>query len=371
MAKKTKKEEVIDLSEFNVEQLEKKLSEAMEEEDDDMIAKISAEKEKRENRKELVKRKFVSLQGYKDKMSITDAKYKPQSWIDMSSAFKDATKLPGIPECAVVVCGGLPDSGKSTVAIEAAAYAQKQGILPVFIITENKFSFERAETMGVDFEDSAIVHNGVKTIEEGCNYIKKLLDDQESGELDYDLLFIWDSVGSTPSAAELAKREDDNNSRGMMETARVLREQIGRYLSHRVNNTRNESYKRNATLLIVNQAYTAPPDFAGGQPKLVFYGGGGITYSASLIMQMGGVKSASSKITAIKDGTEISFAIRTKISILKNHITNISSTSAKIICCDHGFLQDDKKVIEDYKKSTKDGWDLNFDAKYWDGLAEL
>jgi RecA/RadA recombinase len=94
----------------------------------------------------------------------------------MSPAFKEVTRLAGLPVGAITQVIGKSNSGKSTLAIEAAAHAQKQGILPVFIITENKFSFERAESMGVDFE-SAIVHSGVKYIEEGCTYVKQILDD--------------------------------------------------------------------------------------------------------------------------------------------------------------------------------------------------
>ncbi|MGB0898914.1 MAG: protein translocase subunit SecF, partial [Psychrobium sp.] len=40
------------------------------------------------------------------------------------------------------------------------ANAQKQGIIPVFIITENKFSFKRGETMGVNFDDAIVQRFG-------------------------------------------------------------------------------------------------------------------------------------------------------------------------------------------------------------------
>ena len=189
----------------------------------------------------VLNKKFGKLSEYKSKMSFKDVKYKKQEWINMSPAFKEVTKLPGIIVGGVTMCMGKSNSGKSTLAVEAAAHSQKQGILPVFIITENKFSFERAEAMGVDFEN-AIVHNGVATIEEGCQYIKQVLDDQESGALPYDVLFIWDSVGATPSKSELGKREEEGNGGGMMVTARVLREQITRYLALRINATRNEAY---------------------------------------------------------------------------------------------------------------------------------
>jgi hypothetical protein len=312
--------------------------------------------------------RFKGLSDYKKNMKRTEAIYKPQTWVDMSQAFKDTLKLPGIPIGAITAVGGLPDTGKSTVAVEAAAFAQKQDILPVFIITENKFSFERAEKMGVNFSD-ALVFNDVKTIEEGCRLIQEMLEEQEAGSLSHDLLFIWDSIGSTPSKKELESHKTEDGSRAMMETAKVIREKIGRFLSHKINNTRNKDYPYTATLLIVNQAYTAPADVPGGPPKLIFYGGGGVPYAASLVIRMGGIKSNSAKVTAVHKGVEVAYAIKSSIVVEKNHITNISVAKGKIICTDHGFIIDDKKALEEYKNRTKPEWSLNYGAN-WDKVSE-
>jgi len=342
------------------EQLQEELATAKTNADIEAAEAVEKELKMRKYKADTAKKaekKFLELDKYKAKMNYKEPVYKPQEWIEMSSAWKTETTLPGIPQGHVICIGGLPDSGKSTAAMEAAAGAQKRDIVPVFIITENKFSFDRARKMGVDF-DKAIVYNGIQTIEEGCTYVKNLLDDQEKGHLKYDLLIIWDSIGSTPSEAELKKQEEESG-RAMMETAKVIREKIGRYLSQRINNTRNESYPYTATFLIINQAYTGPSDVPGGPPKLVFYGGGGVTYSASLIVRMGGIKSASSKITATKNGMEVAYAIRTHIVVEKNHVTNICP-KGKIICTDHGFILDDKTAIEEYKATYKDGWELDF-----------
>lgn len=317
--------------------------------------------------KSKIKKKFAKLSDYKAKVNFENVKYKPQEWIDMSPAYKETTRLPGIPVNSIVQAIGKSNSGKTTLAIEAAAYAQKQGILPVFIITENKFSFERAESMGVDFEN-AIVHSGVKTIEDGCKYIQAVLDDQEKGELPYDVLFLWDSIGATPSAAELSKRESDGSGGGMMVTARVLREQITRYLGPRINNTRVETYPYNATMIIVNHAYISPPSTPMGQPTLEPYGGDAVYLASSLVFRMGGIKGRPSMVSATKDKMDVAFAIKTSIVVEKNHVTNVSS-KGKILCTDHGFLSDDKKAIDEYKKQHRDGWVLKYD-NYWDSVGE-
>ena len=129
----------------------------------------------------VVRNKFSSLADYKIKNNIKEMEYKEQEWIDMSPAFKDVTKLPGIPLGHVVMNYGKSDVGKTTMLIEAGAYAQKQGILPVLVLTENKFSWDRAETMGLVKED-CIIFDGVETIEDGVAKIKEIMVQQKNGK---------------------------------------------------------------------------------------------------------------------------------------------------------------------------------------------
>lgn len=326
----------------------------------------SGDSDKKE--KPVLSKKFGKLSEYKAKMNFKDVKYKNQEWINMSPAFKEVTKLPGIPTGHIIMNYGKSDTGKSTMALEAAAFAQQQKILPVFIITENKFSFKRGETMGVNFDDT-IVHGNVATIEEGCRYVKELLDAQEKGELPHDLLFIWDSIGGTPSEKELAKKEDGESGGGMMVTARVIREEITRYLGPRINATRNESFPYTSTLMFINHAYTAPPSMPGAPPSLIPYGGDGIYYVSTLVFRTGGIVGRSSKVTATKAGDEFAFALKTDLIVQKNHITNVSTSKAKILCTDHGFILDNKESIAEYKKQYAADWDLKYD-EYWESLDE-
>jgi len=304
-----------------------------------------------------LKKKFPKLSDYKKKVNHKSVEYKPQEWIGMSSAFKEVTKLPGIPTGHVIMNYGKSDTGKSTMALEAAAFAQKQGIVPVFIITENKFSFERGEKMGVNF-DEAIVHNGVATIEEGCKYVKEILDAQEKGDLPYDVLFLWDSIGGTPSEKELGKMEDGSGGGGMMVTARVLREEITRYLGPRINATRNASFPYTSTLIVINHAYTAPPTFPGGQSSLVPYGGDGVYYVSTLVFRTGGILGRSSKIKAVSKKVEYGFGLLTDLIVMKNHITNATPTKGKIVCTDDGFILNEKADKDAYKAAHAHEWGM-------------
>jgi RecA/RadA recombinase len=347
--------------EVDIEQIENLTPEEMEK-------KFSDDKMEKLEKKIAVKsKKSFSLDDYKKEKNADGAKFKPQTWIKMSEAFQGVTGLPGLAESAVIVVFGASDSGKTTMLLEAAKYAQEQGIMPVFVITEKKWSWERAAEMGIDI-DKCIFRDDIDFIEEGCDFIEDLLRDQEEGKLPYDLLFLWDSIGATPSKREFDAAEEGEGGGGMMVTARVLRERITRRISHKINSTRKETHPYNSTLFIVNHAYQAPPSFPGGQTTLKMYGGDGIYLSASLAFRMGGVMTRSSKVKATKDGSQVAFGIKSALVVEKNHVTNVAP-DGKIICTPHGFIEDTKEALDEYKKKYKEGWNLEFD-KYWDKVTK-
>ena len=100
-----------------------------------------------------IRSKF-DLSAFKDKKGLKqNVKFKDQEWIPLSKAFQDVTSIPGIPMGHIVLLRGHSDTGKTTGLLEAAVAAQKRGILPVFIITEMKWSWDHARMMGMDVEE--------------------------------------------------------------------------------------------------------------------------------------------------------------------------------------------------------------------------
>ena len=134
------------------------------------------------------------------KQFSSSAKYKPQKFLDLGKDFLDAVGLPGPAIGHLNMFLGHSDTGKTTAAVKSAVAAQKMGILPVFIITEQKWSFEHAQLMGfecseivdeetgeADWDGFYIFNNNFNYIEQITDYINSLLDAQEKGELDYSL----------------------------------------------------------------------------------------------------------------------------------------------------------------------------------------
>jgi len=313
----------------------------------------------------IIRKKFTGLSEYKAKNNIKEMEYKPQEWIDMSPAFKETTRLPGIPMGHVVMNYGKSDTGKTTMLIEAGAYAQKQGIVPVLVLTENKFSWDRAKVMGLD-KDNCIVFEGIQTIEDGVHELAEILKKQEKGELNFDLLMLWDSIGMTPTKAEWEAQQEEDGSAAMMIAAKVIRAQFTRFLGPKINNTRKKECPYTNTLLVVNHAYTAPPKPPSRIGTLEPYGGDGLYLVSTLVFRQGGVAGRSSKVKAVKDKVDVSFAIKSALVVDKNHITNVLA-GGNIICTDHGFILEEN--IDAYKKQYRDGWDLEFD-RYWKEVSD-
>lgn len=309
-----------------------------------------------------------SFQSLKDKFSVT-ASYKPQRYLDLGPEFLDATGLPGPAIGHINMFLGHSDTGKTTAAIKSAVSAQNMNILPVFIITEQKWSFTHPKIMGlncgevVDTETGEIVwdgfflfNNNFRYIEEITDYMNKLMDAQEKDELDYELCFIWDSVGSVPCKMTYEGKG------GKQHNASVLADKVGMGINQRISGSRKTESKYENTLIIINQPWVELPENPFGQPKIKAKGGESIWLNSSLVFLFGNQKGAgTTKITAVKDKRTVKFATRSKISILKNHINGLGYEDGKIIITPHGFLSgkdaaEEKESIEKYKKEYASYW---------------
>jgi hypothetical protein len=180
---------------------------------------------------------------------------------------------------------------------------------------------------------------------------------------------MWDSVGSVP-----CKMTFDGKG-GKQHTAGALSDKIGMGINQRISGSRRSDSKYENTLIIVNQPWVELPDNIYGQPKIMAKGGNAIWLNSSLVFLFGNQKGAgTNKITATKDKRNVKFAIRTKISVMKNHINGLGYEDGKIIVTPHGFLAgkeaaEEKISIEKYKTEHAEYWkeiigtDGDFDLK--------
>ena len=86
-------------------------------------------------------------------------------------------------------------------------------------------------------------------------------------------------------------------------------------------------------------------------PKLVPYGGDAIWYAASAVWKMSG----KGKLAATKNGMEFDFGLISKLSVEKNHISDLAMTGEFVVTPD-AFLPNEKGAIKKYKDSHRDQW---------------
>jgi len=328
-------------------------------------------------------KKGFDLEKFKqNKMLKTNVKFKPQQWIPLSNAFQTITSIPGIPMGHIVMLRGHSDTGKTTALLEAAVAAQKAGILPVFITTEMKWNWEHAMQMGlkveqtIDEETGEVLDYGgffiyvdresLNTIEDVAGFILDLMDEQKKGNLPYDFLFLWDSIGSVP--CEMSVKSNKNNNEW---NAGAMSTQFGNGVNQKIVMSRKESSPYTNTLVVVNKVWTQKPESPMGQPKLMNKGGFAMWYDATFVVTFGNIMNAgTSKIKAIKDGKQVEFAKRTNLQIDKNHINGIT-TRGKIIMTPHGFLQDNDKDLKKYKDENTKEWSKILGGGDFDVVEEV
>ena len=230
-----------------------------------------------------------------------------------------------------------------------------------------KWNWEHAIQMGlevnevVDEETGEILdytgnfiytdRESINSIEDVAGFILDLIDEQKKGNLPYDLLFLWDSIGSVPCEMSIKSNKNNNEwNAGAMST------QFGNNVNQRIVLSRKESSPYTNTLVAINKVWTLKAESPMGQPKLMNKGGYAMWFDSTFVVTFGNVMSAgTSKIKAIKDGKQVEFAKRVNLQVDKNHINGVT-TRGKIVMTPHGFILDNDKSLKAYKEEMKDEW---------------
>jgi 2C-methyl-D-erythritol 2,4-cyclodiphosphate synthase len=314
-------------------------------------------------------------------LSSTSVKFKETRWIPLSQAFQDTLQISGIPLGHITLLRGHSDTGKTTALLEAAVSAQSMGILPVFIITEMKWSWEHAKSMGLKFDEvvdettgEVVDYSGffiyvdrekMNCVEDVSAFIADILDEQKKENLPYNICFFWDSVGSIPCRLSIESNSNNNEW-----NAGAMSQQFGNFINQRIIMSRKESQKYTNTLVAINKVWVAKPEVRLGQPKMQNKGGNTMWFDASLVLTFGNITNAgTNKINASKNGKTVEFAKRTRLSCDKNHITGVTAIG-KVIMTVHGFINDDKKEIESYKKTHAHEWLKTLGTEDFDLIEE-
>lgn len=308
-------------------------------------------------------------------------KEKDLSWIPFKKAFHDALGIPGAPRGYTTQFRGFSDVGKSTAIYETLAGAQKLGDFIVIFDTEGSFNWDHARLIGFEYEDvpdddGVIVdHRGddfiylgnsdllelyknydhasskwgekqlrfIPVIEDIAMFMNVMFDKQAKGELNRNLTFAWDSIGSI-SCYQSAMSQTNNNQWN----AGALKRAFESILNFRIPASRREKSPYINTFVTVQKIWLKPN--AVGEPTIMQNGGEGFKYGVRLNIHFGGkTTSSSKKLKATKNGKEYQFGVETKLECIKNHVNGIEMKGS-ICSTPHGFMN--PLELEAYKKEN-------------------
>lgn len=156
-------------------------------------------------------------------LSCDDAPTLVKNWINSRSILLNyamANKAGGgYPGGRIIEIAGLPSTGKSHLAYEAARSVQEAGGLVIYIDTENATPVEKLGLMGIDIK-KRFVYVDTHCTEEVFAVLDSIIRKSKSMTAkNVPVLAIWDSVAATSPKAEL-EGEYDQSTMGLQ--ARTL-----------------------------------------------------------------------------------------------------------------------------------------------------
>ena len=271
-------------------------------------------------------------------------------------------KWGGIPVSKISEIAGLEATGKSYMAAQVAANAQKLGIDVIYFDSESAIDPSFLENAGCDLENLLYVQ--AQSVEFVLETIENLLANNDS-----KMLFIWDSMAMTPSISDIAS--DFNPLSTMAVKPRILSKGMAKLVQPIAN--------KKATLLILNQLktnITRRPAEAMTTPYFT-PGGKALAYAYSLRVWLTARKGKASFIYDDK-GFRIGTEVRAKIE--KSRFgTQGRECSFKIIWGGEDiFIMDKESWFEAVKSSEyltnagawftlcyEDGKTVKFQTKQW------
>jgi len=227
-----------------------------------------------------------------------------KEWIPTGSRWLDSIvckgRVAGIPVGKVTEIAGLESTGKSYMAAQVAANAQKTGKLVVYFDSESAIDPDFLSRAGCDLEK--LMYIQASSVEFVLETIEELL-----GATDDQLVFIWDSLAFTPSVSDV--EGDFNPQSSMAVKARILAKGMSKLVLPIAD--------KQATLIVLNQLKTNIPQ--GPNARIVAMttpyttpGGKAMHYSYSLRIWLTGRKAKSSFIEDDK-GFRIGSEVKVKL----------------------------------------------------------
>ena len=243
-------------------------------------------------------------------------------------------KLGGIPVGKVSEIAGLEATGKSYMAAQVAANAQKMGIDVVYFDAESAIDSNFLSAAGCNAEN--ILYIQATSVEFVLETIEDIISQAENR-----VLFVWDSLALTPSETDIAG--DFNPLSSMAVKPRILSKGMAKLVQPIAN--------AEATLLVLNQLKTNITSNVAEAMTTPYFtpGGKAMHYTYSLRVWLTGRKAKASFITderGFRIGSEV------KVKLEKSRFGTAGRQCAfKILWGGEVGIQDEESWFEAVKSS--------------------
>tara|TARA_Y100001973_G_C5208620_1_gene343594 strand:- start:11966 stop:13096 length:1131 start_codon:yes stop_codon:yes gene_type:complete len=306
--------------------------------------------------------------GMKIAGKLSDQDYSDvKEWISTSSTWLNGItcrgQTAGIPVGRITEIAGKEGSGKSYMAAQIAANANKAGMTVIYFDSESSIDSSFLEKAGCD--DSTITVPTVD-VETTLSSIEKTI---ASGA--ERVVFIWDSLANTPATAELEGTFNPTETIGLK--ARILGKGFSKLT--------NSLCRSQCTLVILNQLktnITRDPADAMINP-FITPGGKALDYNASMRIFLTARKS---KKSFFYDENGFQAGIEVKAKLKKSRFgTEGRECTFKILWGDEIKILDDESIFEAilgserikgsgawYTLIMSDGTEKKFQKKQWPDL---
>lgn len=259
-------------------------------------------------------------------------------WIPTGSRWLDSIicrgKYAGIPVGKVSEIAGLEATGKSYMAAQVAANAQKMGIDVVYFDSESAIDPTFLTNAGCDL--NSLLYVQAQSVEFVLETIEELLG---SGN---QMLFIWDSLALTPAVSEVQGSFDPMSQMAMK--ARILARAMSK-LALPLANAR-------ATLLVLNQLKTNITRIASEAMTTPYVtpGGKAMAYAYSLRIWLTGRKA---KASFVLDDNGFRIGSEVKVKLEKSRFgTSGRRCNFRILWGGNDVaIQDDESLFDAIKSS--------------------
>jgi len=291
-----------------------------------------------------------------------------KDWIPTGSRWLDSIickgKMAGIPVGKVTEIAGLSASGKSFMATQIAANAQKKGIQVVYFDAESAIDPDFLTRAGVD--NSELLYIQAVSVEKTLNQIETLMTNYPETQF----LFIWDSIAATASEKDI--EGDFNPQSSMAVKPRIFSKAFPKLTIPLADSQ--------STLVLINQLKQNISSNVAEMMTTPYIAPGGkaIEYFCSLRIWLTKRKA---KASFVENEKGVRIGSETKIKIEKSRFGSYGRTCTfKILWGDDVGIQDEESWLEAIKLSgtdrlkragawytivSSDGKEFKFQASKW------